>query len=81
MQLPGKSDALHRSICVGVDCSGHCMYGAGSGASDAVHVTGLGPKGAGEDRSRFVTVWKLVNAEWKVAHDIGSTTMPDTTKK
>jgi uncharacterized protein (TIGR02246 family) len=46
-----------------------------------VHVTGLGPKGDGEDRSRFVTVWKLVNGEWKVAHDIGSTTMPDTTKK
>ena len=47
----------------------------------SVHVTGLGPKGAGEDRSRFVTVWKLVNGEWKVAHDIGSTTMPDTAKK
>jgi uncharacterized protein (TIGR02246 family) len=47
----------------------------------SAHVTGLGAKGAGEDRSRFVTVWKLVNGEWKVAHDIGSTTMPDTTKK
>jgi uncharacterized protein (TIGR02246 family) len=46
-----------------------------------VHVTGLGPKGVGEDRSRFVTVWKRVNGDWKVAHDIGSTTMPDTTKK
>jgi ketosteroid isomerase-like protein len=47
----------------------------------SVTIKGLGPKGDGEDRLRFVTVWKLVNGEWKVAHDIGSTTMPDTTKK
>ena len=40
------------------------------------HLTGLGPKGDREDRGRFVTVWKKVNGEWKVAHDIGSTTMP-----
>jgi len=40
------------------------------------HVTGIGPKGDGEDRGRFVTIWKKVNGEWKVAHDIGSTTMP-----
>ena len=46
-----------------------------------VTTTSLGPKGEGEDRGRFVTVWKLVSGEWKVAHDIGSTTMPDTTKK
>jgi uncharacterized protein (TIGR02246 family) len=41
------------------------------------HLTGLGPKGDGEDRGRFVTVWKKVNGEWKVAQDIGSTTMPE----
>jgi ketosteroid isomerase-like protein len=40
------------------------------------HVTGIGPKGDGEDNGRFVTVWKKVGGEWKVAHDIGSTTMP-----
>jgi uncharacterized protein (TIGR02246 family) len=40
-------------------------------------LTGLGPKGAGQDKGRFVTVWKKVNGEWKVAHDIGSTTMPE----
>ena len=34
-------------------------------------------KGNGEDKGRFVTVWKKVNGEWKVAHDIGSTTMPE----
>lgn len=37
----------------------------------------LGPKGDGEDKGRFVTVWKKVNGEWKVAHDISSTTMPE----
>ena len=42
------------------------------------HVTGIGPQGDREDRGRFVTVWKKVNGEWKVAHDIGSTTMPET---
>ena len=46
-----------------------------------VHLTGMGPKGEAEERSVFVTVWKRVNGEWKVAHDISSTTMPDTTKK
>jgi uncharacterized protein (TIGR02246 family) len=40
-------------------------------------LTGLGTKGDGEDKGRFVTVWKKVNGEWKVAHDIGSTTSPD----
>ena len=28
-------------------------------------------------QGRFVTVWKKVGSEWKVAHDIGSTTMPE----
>ncbi len=41
------------------------------------HITGIGPKGDGEDKGRFVTIWKKVGSEWKVAHDIGSTTMPD----
>jgi len=40
-------------------------------------LTGLGPNGTGEDKGRFVTVWKKVKGEWKVAHDIGSTTMPE----
>jgi uncharacterized protein (TIGR02246 family) len=40
-------------------------------------VSGLGPQGNGEDEGRFVTVWKKVNGEWKVAHDIGATTMPE----
>jgi len=40
------------------------------------HFTGLGPKGDAEDKGRFVTVWKKTNGEWKVAHDIGLTTMP-----
>lgn len=31
--------------------------------------TGLGPKGDRQERSRFVTVWRKVNGEWKVAYD------------
>lgn len=45
------------------------------------HVTGLGPKGDREDRGAFVTVWKKVGGEWKVAYDIGSTTMPEASAK
>ena len=41
------------------------------------HLTGLGPNGDREDKGRFVTVWKKVNGDWKVAHDISSTTMPE----
>jgi uncharacterized protein (TIGR02246 family) len=41
------------------------------------HVTGMGPKGNGEDKGRFLTVWKKVDGEWKVAYDMGSTTMPE----
>lgn len=41
------------------------------------HMTGLGPAGDREDKGRFLTVWKKVNGEWRVAHDIGSTTMPE----
>ena len=41
------------------------------------HVTGIGAKGEREDKGRFVTVWKKVAGEWKVAYDIGSTTMPE----
>ena len=41
------------------------------------HTAALGPKGDGEDKGRFVTVWKKTNGEWKVAHDIASTTMPE----
>jgi ketosteroid isomerase-like protein len=41
------------------------------------HVTGMGPKGNGEDKGRFLTVWKKVDGEWKVAYDMGSTTTPE----
>jgi uncharacterized protein (TIGR02246 family) len=44
----------------------------------AVHSTGLGPNGVAEDRARYVTAWKKVGGEWKVAHDISLTTMPQT---
>ena len=41
------------------------------------HTTGIGANGEREDKGRFVTVWKKVGGEWKVAHDIGSTTMAE----
>ena len=41
------------------------------------HDMGVGPKGEGEERGRFVTVWKKANGEWKVAHDIAASTMPE----
>src|SRR5262249_53632202 len=42
-------------------------------------ITGIGPNGDGEDKGHFVTIWKKVGGEWKVAHDIASTTMPERT--
>jgi len=42
-----------------------------------LNVTGLGPKGDGSDTGRFLTVWKKVNGSWKVAYDMGSTTVPE----
>jgi ketosteroid isomerase-like protein len=44
-------------------------------------LTAFGPKGDGDDKGRFVTVWKKVNGEWKVAHDIGVSTMPEVSAK
>lgn len=44
------------------------------------NTTGLGPMGQGADKGSFVTVWKKVNGEWKVAHDISTTTMPEAPK-
>lgn len=43
------------------------------------HVMHLGPNGDGADEGRFVTVWKKVDGAWKVAEDIGSSTMPEPT--
>ncbi len=40
--------------------------------------TGLGPKGKGEEKGRFLTAWKKVGSEGKVAYDMGSPTMPET---
>src|ERR1700704_4180257 len=34
------------------------------------HITGVGAKGNREDKGHFVTIWKKVGGEWKVAHDI-----------
>ena len=42
------------------------------------HLAALGVKGDREDKGRFVTVWRKTSGTWKVAYDIGSTTMPET---
>jgi uncharacterized protein (TIGR02246 family) len=39
--------------------------------------TGLGPNGDRDDKGRFVTVWKKTKGEWRVAHDISTTTMAE----
>lgn len=41
-------------------------------------LTGLGPTGDFEDKGRFITVWKKEKGAWKVAYDVGSTTVPAT---
>jgi uncharacterized protein (TIGR02246 family) len=65
---------------VNVTWSTHAIQTAESGdlaiQTGEYHLTGLGAKGEGEDKGRFLTVWKKLNGEWKTAHDIGSTTMP-----
>jgi uncharacterized protein (TIGR02246 family) len=40
------------------------------------NVTGLGPDGKGSDNGKYVTVYKKVNGTWKVAADIGTSTVP-----
>ena len=45
--------------------------------SGTFHLTGLGPLGDVEDKGNYITVYKKVNGQWKVAADIGSTTMPE----
>jgi len=56
-----------------ISASGDLAVQAGEG-----RITGLGANG--EDHSvrtqRFVTVWRKVNGEWKVAHDIAVDTTP-----
>ena len=38
--------------------------------------TNAGPKGDKQNRGNFVTVWKKVNGQWKVATDIGQPLIP-----
>jgi ketosteroid isomerase-like protein len=70
-----KSSSSWTTDAVQVAASGDVGFQTGT-----YHTTGLGPKGAGEDRGRFVTVWKKVGNEWKVAHDIATSTMPEPKK-
>jgi uncharacterized protein (TIGR02246 family) len=44
-------------------------------------IKGLGPKGVGDDRGRFVTVWRKLGNEWKVANDISTSTVPEPAQK
>lgn len=45
------------------------------------NVTGLGTDGKGSDMGKYVTVYKKVNGAWKVAADIGTSSMPAMAKK
>jgi len=42
-----------------------------------VDVRGLGPTGEGSDKAIGLTVWKKVNGQWKIAHAIGSSIVPE----
>ena len=44
--------------------------------SGTFKVSGLGPKADVSDTGKFLTVWKKVNGVWKVAFDMGSSTVP-----
>jgi len=54
-----------------IAASGDLAVQAGEG-----RITALGANGEDQSvrRQRFVTVWKKVNGEWKVAHDIAVNT-------
>lgn len=67
-----KSDGTWTTTSVRVATSGDFAVQTGE-----YRTTGLGPKGVGDDRGSFVTVWKKVNGEWKVAHDISATSVPE----
>lgn len=45
------------------------------------NITGLGKDGKESDYGKYVTVYRKVNGEWKVAADIGSSTKPMATAK
>jgi uncharacterized protein (TIGR02246 family) len=55
-----------------VAASGDLAYELGT-----YQLTGLGPTGTEDDTGKYVTVWKKMNGEWKVAADISSTTKPE----
>jgi len=42
-----------------------------------VDVRGLGPTGEGSDKAIGLTVWKKVNGQWKIAHAMGSSIVPE----
>lgn len=71
-----KSNITWTTNAIQVAASGDVATQTGS-----YHLTGVGPKGDGEDKGRFVTVWKKVGSGWKVAHDISVTSMPEPPKK
>jgi ketosteroid isomerase-like protein len=65
VSLTWTTDAIH------VAASGDIAVQTGT-----YHIAGLGPRGDGQDRGNFVTIWKKVGGAWKVWDDIGSSTTP-----
>jgi uncharacterized protein (TIGR02246 family) len=68
-----KADITARTDRIEIAAAGDIAIQTGEG-----RITGLGA--SGEDRSvrrqRFVTIWRKVNGEWKVAHDIAVNITP-----
>lgn len=60
------TDAVH------VAASGDLGYELGTYTSNST-----GPNGPVTDTGKFVTVWKKVNGEWKVAADMSLSTVPE----
>jgi uncharacterized protein (TIGR02246 family) len=68
-----KADITSTTDRIEISSAGDIAIQTGEG-----RITGLGANG--EDRSvrrqRFVTIWRKVNGEWKVAHDIAVNITP-----
>jgi len=68
-----KADITSTTDRIEIAAAGDMAIQTGEG-----RITALGAKGEDQSvrRQRFVTVWRKVNGEWKVAHDIAVNVTP-----
>jgi len=68
-----KARITSTTTAIRIAASGDLAVQSGEGS-----LTSLGANGEDQavHRQRFVTVWKKINGEWKVAHDIAVNTTP-----